>query len=123
MTRWTNEGAVLAELERLNDESMNQAQAYHNLATDAAEKEAAHKALRAKRFLLAQASGPRVSVAAAERIAEADSDVAQAHVERLVAAAVADACRESLRSIRENQNALRTAVASLRTPYAGPGMA
>lgn len=120
MTRWTNEGAVLAELERLNDESMNQAQAYHNLATDAAEKEATHKALRAKRVLLAKANGVR-SIGEAEYTSEADPEVAQAHLERLVAGAVADACRESLRTIRENQNALRTAIASLRTPYAAPG--
>lgn len=121
MTRWTNEQAVLAELERLNDESMSQAQAYHNLATDAAEKEAAHKALRAKRALLAKANGPRVSVQVAEWEAEADPEVAQAYVERLTSSAVSDACRESLRTIRENQNALRTAIASLRTPYAAPG--
>lgn len=119
--RWTSERQVLEELERLNDESMTQAQQYHNLATAAAEAEATHKALRAKRALLAKADGARVSVQVAEWTAEADPEVAEAYLLRLTTGAVADACRESLRTIRENQNALRTAIASLRTPYAAPG--
>lgn len=120
-TRWTTEQEVLAELERLNDLSETTSQAYHNLATEAAEREATHKALRAQRALLAKASGARVSVQVAEWTAEADPEVAEAYMLRLTSAAVADSCREALRSIRTNQEALRTAIASLRTPFAAPG--
>lgn len=107
-------------MERLNDLSMEKAQEYALTATKAAEAEAAHKALRAKRALLAKANGVR-SISEAELTAEADPDVAQAYLERLVSAAQADATREVLRSIRTNQDGLRTAAASHRTPFSGPG--
>lgn len=118
--RWTSEREVLEELERLNEMSMDRAHAYTQLATDAAEAEAAHKALRAKRVLIAKAQGVR-SITEAEYTAEADDDVANAYLTRLTTAAISDSCRETLRSIRTNQEALRTAIASLRGPYAGPG--
>lgn len=120
MARWTTEQQVLAELERLNDLSLQKVQEYAQAAQAAADAEATHKAMRAKRVLLAKANGVR-SIAEAEYTAEADDDVAQAYMERLTTAAVADAVRESLRSIRTNQDGLRTAAASHRSPIQGPG--
>jgi hypothetical protein len=118
--RWTTEGQVLSEMERLNDLSMQKVDEYGQVAMAAAEAEAMHKAMRAKRILLAQASGVK-SVAAAEYTAEADDDVAGAYMDRLTSAAHADAIREALRSIRTNQDGLRTAAASHRSPISGPG--
>lgn len=124
--RWTTEQQVLLELERLGDLSLDGAQDYSRAAQTAAESEAAYKQWRAKAMLRAQASakanGDRVSAAQAEIVADADDEVAAMHMARLTDAAVADAVRERLRSIRENQAALRTAAASHRSPFAGPGM-
>lgn len=117
--RWVSEEAVLDELERLNDLSMEKAQEYTRNAYLAAEAEANHKALRAKRALLAKANGVR-SISEAELTAEADPEVADAYLVRLTSAAIADANRESLRSIRTNQDGLRTAAASHRNPVTGP---
>lgn len=119
--RWTDERTVLRELESLNDLSMAEATRYYQLAREAAETEARHKTLRAKAFLRAKAAGARSADHAAAE-AEADPSVANAYLERLVAASLADACRESLRTIRNNQDGLRTAVASHRDAIAGPGM-
>ena len=118
--RWINEQTVLAELERLSDLSMERAREFGEQAVAAASAEANHKRLRARRILLAKAEGER-STAGAEVVAEADETVANAYHDRLVTAAVADATRESMRSIRENQNALRTAAASARDGVVGPG--
>lgn len=112
---------MLAELERLNDVSMDHVAQYQHLATEAAETEAAYKALKAKAVLMAKANGVK-GIAEAEYHADATPEIAGAYQERLVAAAKADACREALRSIRTNQDALRTAVASHRSPIQGPGM-
>lgn len=119
--RWTTEQQVLSELERLNDLSMESAQEYALAAVEAAEAEATHKAARARRILTARAEGER-SHAAAENVAEADAVVAEAYMARLVSAAQADAIRERLRSVRTNQDSLRTAAASHRTSFSGPGM-
>lgn len=118
--RWVNEDQVLAEMERLNDLSMEKVREYQTLSTQAAEAEAAHKALRAKRTLVAKAAGVK-SISEAELTAEADEIVSKAYMDRLVLAAQADACREALRSIRTNQDGLRTAAASHRGPISGPG--
>lgn len=117
--RWTNEAQVLEEMERLNDLSLQKVQEYARQAVLAAETEATHKAFRAKRVLMAKANGVK-SIAEAEYAAESDPDVAQAYMDRLVAAAQADAIREALRSIRTNQDGLRTAAASHRQPVQGP---
>lgn len=113
MRRFSSEQEVLDELERLHFMSLERAQAYEAQAVGAAQNEAAHKALRAKRVLLAKANGVR-SISEAEYTAEADDDVADAYLQRLVLAAQADATREALRSIRTNQEALRTMAASHR---------
>lgn len=124
--RWASEERVLEELESLNDFSMAQAREFKALAVEAAEAEATHKAMRAKAVLKVQANGKAatgksVSVAQAEVHAEADDDVAAAYFDRLRTAALAEACRENLRTIRSNQEALRTAAASARDGVTGPG--
>ena len=120
MARWTSEEAILAELERLNDASEQLAREYADLAQQAAEAEATHKSLRAQRALSARVRGER-SATAAEAVADADVDVSEALLARLVTAAQADATKESLRTCRTNQDGLRTAVASHRAMFAGPG--
>lgn len=111
--RFSTEAEVLGELERLHFMSLEKVRDYEGMAVQAAHAEAEHKALRAKRVLMAKANGVR-SIAEAEYTAEADPDVAQAYVHRLTTTAQADAIREALRSIRTNQEALRTMAASNR---------
>lgn len=118
MPRFATEAQVMAELERLNDLSLEKVSEYEGMGQQAAYAEAEHKALRAKRILLAKANGVK-SIAEAEYTAEADPDVANAYTHRLVSAAQADAIREALRSIRTNQEALRTMAASRRAPVTG----
>lgn len=120
MARWRSEQAVLEEMERLNDLSLQKVQEYQTLAVQAAQAEATHKALKAKRILMAKANGVR-SIAEAEYTAEADPEIAEAYLKRLTTEAQADAVREALRSIRTNQDGLRTAAASHRSPISGPG--
>lgn len=120
--RWRSEGAVLEELERLNDLSLEAVRQYEGAAQEAAQREADHKRLRARRVLSAKAGagdGKRVPISEAEYVADADDEVADAYMLRLGAAATADAIRERLRSIRTNQEALRTAAASNRQPVTG----
>ena len=123
--RWLNEQAVLAEMERLSDASMERVAEYGQRAEAAAHKEADYKRLRARAILKAQAdtrsSGGRASVAQAETVADADDEVSTAYLERLVTAAQADATKEALRSLRTNLEALRTAAASARDGVTGPG--
>lgn len=118
--RWVSEEQVLGELERLGDLSLDYVRQYQSAVTEGSEAEATHKALRARRVLLARANGVK-SIAEAEYTAEADDDVAQAYLERLTTAARADALREAMRSVRTNQDGLRTACASHRGPVVGPG--
>lgn len=119
--RWISEQAVLEEMERLNDESSRLVQEFGNLAPQAAEAEAIHKAARAKRVLLAKARDGVRSIGEAEYTAEADAEVSALYLDRLILAAKVDALREALRSMRVNQDALRTAAASARDQISGPG--
>lgn len=124
--RWASEEAVLSELERLNDLSMERVAEFRHQAVQAAEAEARHKSERAKRVLRAQAGskiaqGKSMSVAQAEVVAEADDEVATLYMKRLTSAAIAESTREAMRSIRSNQEALRTAAASARDSVTGPG--
>lgn len=123
--RWVNEDQVLAELEALNDTSMALVGDYAAHAKAAAEAEVAHKVARAKRVLKAKATksgatGRNMPTNEAELVAEADDEVAALHLTRLTTAAVADATREALRSVRANQDTLRTAAASHRNQVVGP---
>lgn len=111
--RFSTEAEVLQEMERLHFMSLGKVQQYETMAVAAAEAEATHKAMRAKRVLMAKANGVK-SIAEAEYTSEADPDVAQAYLQRLTLMAEAEATRESLRSIRTNQEALRTMAASHR---------
>lgn len=123
--RWVNETQVLAELERLSDLSMEKVVEYATVAQEAALAEAEYKRQRARKVLSAQAiakgNGERASVAQAELVADADEEVSQAYLARLSTAAQQDAVKEAMRSIRTNQEALRTAAASARDGVTGPG--
>lgn len=122
--RWVSEERVLEELEALNDTSMALVQQYRREAQAAAQAEAAHKVARAKRVLTAKATrgatGRPMATNEAETVAEADDQVADLYLARLTTAALADASREALRSVRTNQDALRTAAASHRNQVVGP---
>lgn len=117
---WVSEDAVLAEMERLNNMSMSLVGDFTMAAPDRAAAEAAHKLARAKRILQARHNGVK-SMAEAEVIAEADDDVSALYLARLNQDAVVESIREALRSIRVNQDALRTAAASARDGVTGPG--
>lgn len=122
--RWVSEAAVLDELERLNDTSMDLVRQYREHARAAAEAEASHKSARARRILLAKASrteGRAMPISEAEVTAEADPEVSSLYMTRLTSAAMADATKEALRTIRTNQDGLRTAAASHRDMISGPG--
>lgn len=123
--RWVNEREVLGELERLSDASMEKAADYAIAAQEAAMAEATHKRERAKAALRAQvamrANGERVSAAQADLVVEADDEISSLFLERLATAAHVDSLKESMRSIRTNQEALRTAAASARDGVVGPG--
>lgn len=118
--RWVSEDSVLAEMERLNDQSMDYVNDLAILLPERAQAEVAHKVARAKRILVAKHNGVR-SIGEAEYIAEADDNVAALWMERLGKDAQAEALREALRSIRTNQDGLRTAAASARDSVTGPG--
>lgn len=118
--RWVSEDAVLAEMERLNAQSMDFVSDLGILLPERAAAEVAHKVARAKRILVARHNGVK-SIAEAEYIAEADDTVAELHLARLGKDAEAEALREALRSVRTNQDALRTAAASARDGVTGPG--
>ena len=90
------------------------ADAYRDVATAAAEAEAAHKVARAKTALRFKDSGECRSMTEAETRAEADDEVARLYRERLITAAVADAHREKLQQLREQVASGRTYVASER---------
>ena len=121
--RWVNEEQVLAELEHFADLSMATVAEFAVQAQDAARAEAEHKRLRARKVLTAKAASAssRPSIAEAEFVAEADDEVAAAYLQRLLTAAAVETSREALRSIRTNQEALRTAAASARDGVVGPG--
>lgn len=121
--RWVDEQQVLAEMERLADLSMATVADYSVHSTDAARAEAGYKSLRARKVLhyRARSTSSRPSMAEAEVHADADDEVSDAYLLRLTTQALADADREALRSIRVNQDALRTAAASARDGVIGPG--
>lgn len=118
--KWVSEDAVLAEMEHLNNVSMDLVSDFTIAAPERAAAEAAHKLARAKRILLARHNGVK-SMAEAEVIAEADDAVSALYAERLNKDALIEGIREALRSIRVNQDALRTAAASARDGVTGPG--
>lgn len=88
-------------------------QRYGDETVKAASSEADHKRLRATRILRAKADGTS-AVSLCEAIADADSAVADAYLRRLTTAAVADASKQRIASIRERIGALRSYLADQR---------
>lgn len=88
-------------------------QRYGEEAYAAAEAEAHHKKLRAQRILRAKAEGAG-AVSLCETIAEADDAVADAYLARLTTAAVADASKQRIVSLREKIGAQRSWLADQR---------
>jgi len=124
--RWVSEDAVLGEMERLNNESMTLVGEFTLMAPDAAAAEARYKTVRATTVLRIKAlpdptTGKRPPISECEYAADADPVVAEAYLARLTTASLLEATREALRSIRVNQDALRTAAASARDGVTGPG--
>jgi hypothetical protein len=118
--RWVTEEQVLWELERLNDASVAAVQEFAAAAQESANAEADYKRLKARAVLKAKATqSGRGSISEAEYSADADDEVASAYVRRLTSTATTEAIREKLRSIRTNQEVLRTAAASNRNPVTG----
>ncbi len=83
---------------------------YQLVATDfravvnaAALAEATHKRARARKVVELRARGEARSIAEAEAMAEADDTIADLYQARLLAAAEAEAYREKLRELREQQ--------------------
>jgi hypothetical protein len=87
---------------------------YQTQAVAAAQAEADHKRERAKRFLKALHDKEAKSAVMAENIAEADDVVADLLSRRLIAAAIADATKMKLMSLREEIGMIRTQMATER---------
>lgn len=87
---------------------------YHQQAVEAAEAEAAHKSGRARRYLKARHEGEAKSAADAEMVADADNEVADLHSRRLISAAIADATKQKLMSLREEIGMVRSEMANAR---------
>lgn len=87
---------------------------YHEQAIEAAKAEAAHKSARARRYLKARHTGEAKSAADAEQVAEADDEVADLHSLRLISAAIADATKQKILSLREEIGMVRSEMANQR---------
>ncbi len=114
----TERRTPIQQLGVVSREYEKQADAYQQVALNAAVAEAAHKSARAKAILAVKAipkgESQRISHAEAETRAEADDTVGALFLERLTTAALADSHREKLRQLREQVATGRTAVASDR---------
>jgi hypothetical protein len=99
---------------RITDQLASVVAQYHSQSLDAAAAESAHKKARAKRFLEAMHSGEAKSAVMADNIAEADDLVADLYSKRLVTAALADATKQKILSLREEIGMLRTQMANER---------
>ena len=99
---------------------------YRKLATLAAESEAAYKAARAKRRLQARADGEARTAGEAENVADADEYVADLHMAYLTNEAAAEACKQSLYSLRARLSYGQTLIGAEReadkqAAMSGPG--
>lgn len=88
--------------------------AYATQAIEAAQAEAAHKSGRARRCLQAKHSGEAKSAAEAEWVGDSDQTVADLLARRLITAAVADATKQRILSLREAVNYERSLMADRR---------
>lgn len=104
----------IRHLGEVSREYQIKADEYRDVATAAAENEAAYKSTRARVALRFKDSGDCRSMTEAEARADADENVAALLRDRLVSAAIADAHREKLRQLREQVASGRTYVASER---------
>jgi len=87
---------------------------FKDIAVAAAKAEAHHKSARAKAILRAQAEGEGLSHNRAETIADADDEISRLLMDRLVSAALADAHKEQLRQLKEQNANGRTVVVNAR---------
>jgi hypothetical protein len=101
--------AIASELHRLATHLERRTDELGELLTEAAEAEATYRAERARAILTADGRTAEV------RNAQADHAVAHLLHHRLTTAAVADACRESIRSTRAQIDAVRSMSASVRS--------
>ncbi len=100
---------ISSELQRLAAHLERRTDELAGLLTEAAEAEANYRAERARAILTANGKTAEV------RNAQADRAVTHLHHHRLTTAAVADACRESIRSTRSQLDAVRSMSASIRS--------
>ena len=98
----------------LADHLATEVQLFAGQIREAAETEAAHKAARARRVLKAMHEEGVKSVAMAENIAEADDCVADLYSKRLIAAALAEASKQKIYSLREAIGLERSRMANER---------
>jgi hypothetical protein len=100
---------IANELQRLASHLENRTEEFGGLLTAAAEAEASYRSERARALLTADGKTAEI------RNAQADHSVEHLLHERLITAAVADACRESIRSTRSQLDAVRSMSASVRS--------
>lgn len=91
------------DLERVSAQYQLVATDFRAIANAAAVAEATHKRARARKIVELRTRGEARSIAEAEAMAEADDTIADLYQARLVAAAEAEAFREKLRELREQQ--------------------
>ena len=87
---------------------------YADESQAAARAEAEYRKQRAKRKLQARHSGEATSDAAGDTIADADDTIADLFSQRLITAAIADASKQEILSLREAIGMQRTQIASER---------
>ena len=100
---------IASELQRLAAHLERRTDELAELLTAAAEAESAYRSARARALLVADGRTAEI------RNAQADHATEHLLHERLTTAAVADACRESIRSTRAQLDAVRSMSASVRS--------
>lgn len=106
---------ALAHLGEVSREYQRVADEYRDVVNAAAKAEAEHKVARAKAVLRHKATTTeRMSHAEAETRAEADDEIADLYQRRLIAAADAEALKQKLIQLREQNANGRVAAASER---------
>jgi hypothetical protein len=100
---------IAAELQRLASHLERRTEELSEFLTAAAEAESSYRAERARALLTSDGRTAEI------RNAQADHAVAHLLHERLITAATADACRESIRSTRAQLDAVRSIGASVRS--------
>ena len=104
----------IRHLGEVSREYQIKADEFKGIAVAAAKAEAAHKSRRAQKSLQFKDSGECRSMTEAEARADADEEIATLLTERLVAAAIAEAHKQKLQQLREQNANGRSVVASER---------